>query len=184
MTRETTVMGAFARSILEHPHDFDWSLQGFGMLRVYVGEHKRFRLNVRHSKFAVPNVSIIHNHPWDFRSWILAGRFTNVRYQFGTGDVYKAMMIEPGDKGGPAGDEQITIMHETRPEDTYEQRADEVHASYYTDGTVTLNDRTGRRNADRAMVYWRDGEWVDAKPRTATRDEVAFAASEALGRFQ
>ena len=188
MSREVAVMQAFARSILEHPHDFEWSLQGFGMLRSYVGRDKQFRLNVWHSEFQAPNVSIIHNHPWDFRSWILAGRFINVRYRFGTGYPYKAMLIEPGDKGGPVGEVQTAIMCEMPqedyyPGDAYEQTWDEVHASYYLDGTVTINDRTGHRNADRAMVYWREGDWVDAKPRIATRDEVAFAASEALGRF-
>ena len=184
----TPHMKAFVLDVLRHAHDREWSLQGFGMLRTYIGGDKRFRLNVWHSRFSTPNVSIIHNHPWDFQSWIVVGKFSNVRYQFGIGEVYKAMLIEPGDKGGPAGEEQIVIMSALPPEnysagDTYEQRAEEVHASYYDDGTVTLNDRTGRRNADRAMVYWREGDWVDAKPRAATPDEVAFAVSEAIKRF-
>jgi len=184
-------MKAFVLDVLHHAHEREWSVQGFGMLRTYIGGDKRFRLNVWHSEFAVPNVSIIHNHPWNFRSWIMTGRFTNVRFQLGVGQPYQAMEIEPGDQGGATGMPSTCIMSEMPPEDyfpgdTYEQAWNEVHASFYKDGTVTLNDRTGGptgRDA-RAMVYWRDGDWVDAKPRPATRDEVAFAASEALGRFR
>ena len=186
-------MKAFVIDVLHHAHEREWSLQGFGMLRTYIGGDKRFRLNVWHSKLAVPNVSIIHNHPWNFRSWIMAGKFTNVRFDIGVGKPFLMMEIEPGEhfEGSTEQPRRVWLdAHE--PEeyfagDTYEQTWDEVHASYYDDGTTTLNDRTGGptgRDA-RALVFWPDGEsWVDAKPRPATPDEVAFATSAALGRFR
>jgi hypothetical protein len=61
----------------------EWTAQGFGFLRTYFGppdQPKRFRLNLWDARFTVPNVSTIHDHPWDFKSLIVAGDFGNKRY--------------------------------------------------------------------------------------------------------
>ena len=78
------VLRATVRDVLEHPYPREWTVQGFGMLRTYLDPDKRFRLNVWHSKLAIPNVSIVHDHPWHFTSWVMGGNFTNVRYTKGT----------------------------------------------------------------------------------------------------
>ncbi len=186
------VLRAAVRAVLERPAGFDWSVQGFGMMRTYFGHDKRYRLNLWDSALSVPDVSIIHDHPWDLRSWIVAGSLQNVRYRVGTlfgtllsGDLYRFMVIEPGEKFDGHAFETGAVhlspeLSETySPGGTYTQRAGEVHSSHPIDGSVTVNDRTNR-GPDRARVFWRDGEWVDAKPRPATLIEVARTADRAL----
>lgn len=182
---------ATVRAVLERPERNSWSIQGFGMLRTYLDPQKRWRLNIWHSRFAVPGVSIIHDHPWDFTSWVISGRFQNVRYihnsRFGT--PYNWMVIKTGEGGGPDGGHGEMRLREDwtesyQPGDTYRQSAEEIHASLYEDGTVTLNDRRRRPDGEHARVFWPDGtEWVDAEPRQATPDEVAEITQFALSRF-
>lgn len=68
------------RSVLENWANHRWSLQGFGMLRAYLSDRK-LRLHVWNSKFAVPDVTTIHDHPWNFESLVVAGKITNTRYR-------------------------------------------------------------------------------------------------------
>ena len=63
---------------LEGAHRLEWSTQGLGMLRTYLS--KEVRLHIWHSRFRVPHVSSIHDHPWDFESEVLCGRIRNTRY--------------------------------------------------------------------------------------------------------
>lgn len=185
--REFDLARATAITVLEHAAAHDWSVQGFGMMRIYFGDDRRFRLNVWDPSLAIPRVSLIHDHPWDFKSWILGGYFENQRFiEDGYGRIYNWMYLEPGEQGGPRSERQVTKLREAAveryfPGDTYEQRVDEIHASYYGEGAVTLNDRTGRRNDDRARVFWRDPwDWVDAKPRPATPEEIERVSRGAL----
>jgi len=187
---------ATIKSMLEKPLNYEWSVQGFGMLRTYLDDDKRFRLNIWHSAFTIPNVSIIHDHPWSFDSWIVNGRFTNVRYGISdaprAGDaLYDWQVIKTGPGGGPEGDSgTIRLISRASAEhyvtgDTYHQEASEIHASYYDDGTVTLNDRTRLPDGDHARVFWPSGgQWVDAEPRPARATEITFATTAALGIWE
>jgi hypothetical protein len=177
----------------------EWSVQGFGMLRTYLDPAKRYRLNVWHSRFKMPHVSTIHDHPWHFTSWIIAGRFLNQRHTIKTVHYaagryrvsaappnFHCQRIKTGPGGGPAGEVSDVFLLPLQPElydagDTYHQRADEVHASHYEDGTVTLNDRTRLEDGEHARVFWPYGtKWVDAQPRAATELEVWQATRAAL----
>jgi len=194
------VVRLMVRDVLHRPFDHpwrEWSVQRFGMIRCYFGEQKRYRLNLWTSKLAVPGVSIIHDHPWDFTSWVIGGQFTNVRYAVATIDygryrvssgpaTHHCQTIKTGEGGGPVGEVSDVYLHPMQPElywegDTYKQIAEEVHASYYEEGTVTLNDRTKRGDGEHARVFWPIGQtWVDAQPRIATEDEVWRATRIAL----
>ena len=182
---------AFVKDMLARPDNWDWSVQGFGMLRTYLDSGKRFRLNIWDSELAVPNVSLIHDHPWDFVSYVISGRFTNIRYfKDPNGDEYDWMIIRTGPGGGPEGADGTTrMLPSIRPEyylpgNYYTQSAEEIHKSVFADGTVTLNDRIYRPDADHATVFWPHGEqWVDAEPRAATLDEVYRACERALSGF-
>lgn len=199
-------MRALVRRILEHPDAHQWSLQGFGMLRTYLDAAKQWRLNIWHSKFAVPGVSVIHDHPWDFTSWVVFGSFTNQRYrqiipaplQFYSAvnldmvkraKIFEWMTIKTGEGGSPTSEREFIALAPQDPErlwsmSTYEQRASEIHASYYEDGTVTLNDRRRLPDGEHARVFWPAGTtWVDAEPREATPDEVYEMTSFALSKF-
>lgn len=183
---------ALARSIFDKPFTYEWTVQGFGMLRTYLDAEKRYRLNVWHKSLAVPGVSVIHDHPWDFKSLILAGQFYNTRYVedvLNSEATHMGQRIRTGEGGGPEGKPFSVALAAVHREvywdgDVYCQGAEEIHKSEYEDGTVTLNDRTRRPDPDHALVFWPYGEqWVDAEPRPATRDEIIRATSTARIKF-
>lgn len=189
-TLEFKATRALVRSILERPYDRAWSSQGLGMLRTYLDEKKVWRLNLWHSSQRVAGVSTIHDHPWDFQSLIVCGLFYNTRYQdvirsSEYGEAFKYHRIRCGDDGGPAGPVLHASLYRRRdetymPGETYSQVAEEIHQSNFRDGTVTLNERVRRPDGEHAHVYWKDGDWVDAEPHMATREEIALCTRDAL----
>lgn len=191
---ECDMLTATIKTILMHPHDFKWSLQGFGFLRTYLPwgpAPKRFRLNVWDNALTLPNVSVIHDHPWDFTSYIISGAFRNVRFveDHFCGEEYMHMRIKCGELGGSLGTDALPIRLRPMPVefyypgDIYQQRADEIHMSGFDSGTVTINDRVG--DTEMPRVFWPAGlEWVDAKPREATREEVERTTKLALEKWR
>lgn len=192
-TAEISAMRACVQTILHDPFNMPWSVQGFGMLRTYFGADKKYRLNLWDSSLAVDHVSILHTHPWHFTSWIMSGVFKNIRYyeaRPGSGDLtHDWMVIKTGEGGGADGERGSSrlLAGETElylPGDTYMQSAEEIHASFYEDGTVTLNDRTRIGDGEHARVFWPHGEqWVDAEPRAANADEIKAVIGRALERW-
>ena len=61
--------------ILDHPADDGWTLQGLGMLRLYLTP--TLRLHVWDSRYAVEGVSTMHNHSWHFSLYVVAGEIQN-----------------------------------------------------------------------------------------------------------
>ena len=180
-------MKELVRAILQNADRFEWSLQGFGMLRLHLSD--RVRVNVWDTTYRVPNVSMMHTHPWDFSSTIVVGQLTNSRYALDLdGDEFNYAVIQPGPGGGKVNDKgRIRLrrlpMEIYGPGDTYEQQHAEIHLSLPADGTVTLNDRR-RVGEDRAFVFWPIGQkWVSAEPRQATKLEVSAIVGNALKRF-
>lgn len=190
---ECDAFRTLVKTILLHPHNFGWTIQGFGFLRTYLPfgpNPKRFRLNVWHNDLTLPGVSTIHDHPWDFISWIVNGEFRNVRFvEDSRGDAYEYMRIKCGETGGSLGTDPTPILLRNLPVecyttgDIYRQQADEIHLSAFDDGTVTLNDRTG--DTEMPRVFWPAGQaWVDAKPRMATYDEIVKATGLAVEKWR
>lgn len=181
------------KALLISPFTVPWTIQGFGMMRTYLPyapNAKRFRLNVWDARLAVPEVSMMHDHPWDFTSWVINGKFQNVRFveDHFNGDEYKYMTIMCGECGG-AKSEALSIRLRALPAESYgagsiyHQDASEVHVSGYDDGTVTLNDRVG--DTEHARVFWPAGlEWVDAKPRPAGPWAIHSATKAALAKWE
>lgn len=182
-----TVRGILRCSLAE-PSIREWSVQGFGMLRTYLDDRCRFRLNIWDKSLAVPNVSIVHDHPWDFTSWIISGFLVNQRYRLSSlnGPLFKWANIVPGPDGGIDRESGGLVRLDTcmqehyAPGDSYKQNAFEVHATFPDDGCITVNDRF-RVGEDKARVFWPTyTEWVDAKPRPATHDEIRRVLGRAL----
>lgn len=177
---------AAVSAILDHPQSFSWTTQGFGMIRTYLDSGKRWRLNIWDDRLAIPNVSLIHDHPWSFRSFIIAGRLTNQRYRIVAGDpTHQFHSILTGEGGGPVETPSFCRLEKTvtevfGPGETYAQSLDQIHETSYLRGTITLNDRTPPTKTHTARVFWPVGQpWVDAMPRTATNDEVINAIDAA-----
>ena len=117
-SNECGAMRAMVHTILADAQMHRWTIQGFGMLRMYIpapNNPKRFRLNLWNSALAVPGVSIMHDHPWDFDSWVINGNFRNVRYveDHYNGDDFKFMTIKCGEDGC-AMSEPSKVPHDPR----------------------------------------------------------------------
>lgn len=185
---------ALVRSILLDKNR-EWTAQGFGFLRTYFGpadRPKQYRLNLWDKAFTVPNVSTIHDHPWDFRSLIVAGQTANQRYDKAPENwsnldpTHTFSTIKTGINSDLVKSEprHCTLIPARDREDykigdIYAQRASEIHETSFLDGSITLNQRVG--DTEMARVFWPFGtEWVDAKPCLATADEVADTVKRSL----
>jgi len=203
MRTDANFLMPLVEGVLRNHEAHSWSLQGFGMLRTYLGpksDPKRFRLNLWDSRFAVPGVSTIHDHPWHFDSVIVAGCFCNVRYRMAaklydtthtSRCTHNYIEIKCGPDGGMDNNQQpgSCILVAGRPElyvggDTYHQEATEIHESIPYDGTVTFNERQTVGDGEHARVFYPINEkWIDAKPRDATNAEVGEACRDSLLRW-
>ncbi len=178
-------LSVFVRDhVLAKPGHFEWSLQGFGMLRTYL--NKELRLHIWDSRYRVPNVTEIHDHPWDLESIVLSGYLRNRRWR----ERVVAGDEEPNfHKGrivcGPAPKVKevfevenawltIASVDCVRVGEEYSQNYEVLHTTEYSDGAVTVCRRTNwRADPDVATVCWPIGsERVSAEPRVAEPEEV------------
>lgn len=177
------------KAILRHPLSFEWSLQGFGMLRLYLDE--RVRLHVWCRELAWAKSSVIHDHPWDFDSAVISGGLVNVTYSLRRADREKShelVRIRCGEGGCRLSEPERVLLHPYRmaglgPGDGYRMRAEELHQTEYEDGAVTLCVRSFRpdRDRDEALVCYPIGDsWTSAEPRPATDEEVLLGCQRAL----
>lgn len=184
-------------AILERAHEREWTTQGLGMLRTYLDRDKVWRLNIWHDAFRIPGVSTIHDHPWHFDSWVLAGLFKNQRMRItGHRDVGMEMnyfTIRTGVDHDPAKDRGKVeacnlisgVVEEYHAGDYYHQDASEIHETTYLNGAVTINRRTRIGTGEHARVFWpRNEEWVDAKPKIATPEQISRALDDIEMRYE
>lgn len=172
----------------------DWSVQGFGVLRLFI--RKIGRLHIWTQDLRAPGVSMTHNHSWNLASTIVAGELRNTKFaDFGpapsVGDLgrdlmlYNHMRLLTGYESRPLSNPEVVILREYpgqvyRAGDTYVQAAEEIHRTDALDGTVTLMARNEDTNGE-ADVYWPLGtEWGSAKPRPATPAEIRLAINQAM----
>lgn len=169
------------RAILEQPTAFDWSLQGFGMFRLYLS--REARLHLWDPRFAVENVSTLHTHPWDFTSTVIAGRIEDHVYRIEPGDpTHVEQRIVCGSGGCAVGEPGAVrlvpaFVRSVRAGESYTLRSDEIHESRPEPGTVTIIRRTFKADTEHANVYHPIGTpWVSAEPRKAAAAEVISMA--------
>lgn len=182
--------------ILADPLKRRWTLQGFGMLRTYLTDNlatdgrkvHQPRLNVWDSRYQVRHVSLVHDHPWNFDSYIVMGKLVNRRYVIADrpGRAMKVVTIQCGEGGCITSSPMPVYLSENSvevygPGDTYHQDASEIHVSVPDDSTVTINYRTFHENTENARVFWPAAEeWVSAEPRRATDEEILDICGYAL----
>lgn len=184
------VVAALVRSVLERADAFEWTVQGFGMLRTKLADAGR--IHVWDSRLRVPLVSDVHAHPWDLTSTIISGELINQRFKvFGElrGMRYIMSKIATGEGGGLTGTPKHVGLESEPLEfykagDVYAQAAEEVHRSIPIDGCVTLLARLQGPPLQETTVYWPQGaRWVSAEPRPATPFEIKDAVELALSRW-
>lgn len=181
------------KAILQSPYGLKWSVQGLGMMRTYLSPE--LRLHIWDSSLKVPNVSPIHDHPWHFKSTVVAGRLRNQTFrliapprEYGYEELQMSTIL-CGENACTVSDPEKVWARRMQEEIYYEgmdysQFRDEIHESLPDDGTVTLVRRTFIGDRDHARVFWRgDGPWVDAKPRQATGEEVSRVTQGALNAW-
>lgn len=175
------------KNILENADHFKWTYQGLGMIRLYLSDS--VRLHVWDPSQAVPGVTDIHTHPWDFTSYVITGRILDQRLhknhaEFGAPYLEQKIVCGPG---GGMSDEPVPY-HLFRASyfnvlegESYVTTSYDIHKSTPDPGTVTILDRSFKDNRDEAYVYVPQGsQWVSAESRPATESEVVSFTSLAL----
>jgi hypothetical protein len=192
---------SLVKAILQKPHQYDWTLQGFGMLRMYLPGPRDYRLHIWDNNYRVKNVSDIHTHPWNFTSYVVAGVVENIRWiekqiQYkegveGPGNYYWKQDIHCGTGGCIVGEPKRVVMSQGLRQTIYEgqdyhQQYIEKHQSFPETGTVTIVDRIvpPGQSVDMAYVYWPEKEqWVTAEPRIATHEEISDICNRSLEKW-
>lgn len=185
LDRALTDNEAFHRRYGNDPHAWTWSVQGFGMLRLYIRQIGR--LHIWDSALEYPNVSKVHTHSWDLKSTVVCGCVRNTRFaeEQVIGHAYKKHRLLTGYQARP-----VTEAVDTRllswpvetyfPGDVYAQHAHEIHRTDALDGTVTIMARNEDVNGE-ADVFWPVGcSWGTATPRQATPEEIRGSVTKAL----
>jgi hypothetical protein len=189
---------AFVRRLFDCSDHLEWSLFGLGMLRAYLTDD--IRLHVWDGSAAVPGVSSLHTHPWDFRSQVICGRVVNQKFieramepattaDTQMRDRFMRQMVACGDKGSGLYGEPGPVYLEPQPPQIvtagcgYAQLATEIHESRPDDGTVSIIKKAVPEGGspDFANVYWpENGSWTDATQRPAKEREVRAILNGAL----
>lgn len=184
-------------SILDHATAFKWSLQGMGLLRLYVRDIGRIHIWDETLRF--PHVSMIHNHSWDLKSTIVGGVLTNRKYvpvdmpfdvpananRANHCAKYHTKLFITGYEGRPVDEQKDVWLTPLSPETFvpgtfYIQSAHEIHETDAVDGTVTILERQDDAEGH-ANIYWPAGtEWGTAVPRPATDAEIIQGVKKAL----
>lgn len=159
-----TLSRSDVHDILTKWRDYEWQVQGFGMLRTYLPGPGEPRLQVWDQRLATWSNNAIHDHPWAFRSTIFAGVLFNQRYDVRVIDYGidgHTTEIVPGTRGGLLSERPV-LPCRIVPQpvevysmgESYSQTHREMHLTKYLPGTVTLITRSEREAADIARVAW------------------------------
>ncbi len=188
------------RVAIDSPHDVEWSLQGFGMLRHYLTDDRVWRLHVWDDRYRVANVTMVHNHPWNLESSVLSGALVNHKYHVSYElwdrhgkPTHWEMRILAGENARADGHSKAVILVPEVPvpyvartsQNTYHQGWNEVHCTDALNGTITITFREFvNDDRDHAFSYREhDKEWISAAPRNATPDEVSDIIGRATDRM-
>jgi hypothetical protein len=174
-------------------YELDWSLQGFGMLRLKYGS---MRVHVWCHELAnhIPPHDI-HTHPWSFESYIISGSLREALYdfkhpEFGDKET-RAIQIVCGEGGGPNQEEPIPlalkeyreVMH--RAGTAYYRHKSQFHRVMFTNGAVSVIHRNNSDDQGHAWVIVPEGEeFKSAEPRKPTRLELEQGISAALASMR
>lgn len=179
------------REMLNNPLDYEWEIQGFGMLRTYIDANTR--VQIWHNNYKIPNVTDIHTHPWDFTSFIIQGYMQNLCFIESKIEnetvpediIYNRCLILTGEHAYVKEKTKVILSRDTNIKYTngmeYTHKKDVPHRTEYSNGTITVLTKNNINKDSLAYSYTKgDSEWVSAAPRIATNEEVMFFVNEAL----
>lgn len=175
---------------LRNPEEFEWSVQGFGMLRAYLDAEQKYRIHVWSALLRRPGMtescSDIHTHPWHFASKVLWGAHLNIRYAWEPNDagIFCRQLMVPGPGAhmlqSPKRGHLYEIGHDALVAgDSYAQKFDEIHRAIFFDGSATVITRIRGDLPDEAYTFFREASpWVSAEPEScSTRDAAEIIES-------
>lgn len=168
------------------------------MMRTYLSKNLRLHIwdQTTQDSIYMPEASPIHDHPWHFESYVVAGQIQQCRFNIiplgevehdpnKTYELLRYCTIQCGEGACVKSTPKVVISERQRSEsfnagESYYQRKDEVHETFPLTGTVTLVRRIFDGDTEHARVFWRDGDWVSAEPRPATDEEIDRVCGRAL----
>ena len=182
--------------ILKNPFNYEWEVQGLGMMRTYLNEDTRFQ--IWNKDLIVDGVTDIHTHPWDFISVILQGKITNHIYkeypeQVNKSKKYFRCLINTGEDAYVKEKNEVYLLKCDKKTYTsgnfYIHKKHIPHKITFKDGTITVLNKFNKndescmeliplllcqdKKSSEAYTYVKDGnEWVSAMPRPAKDYEI------------
>jgi hypothetical protein len=173
---------ALVRTILEHADVQPWKVQDAGLLGLWLGPSRRYRLHVWDPASSTGEV-LIHDHPLDFTSVVMAGEITNTRYEMDpAGDEFVRERYALGDEANRRTDSVRLSGTSTTfgPGESYSQAARELHSSSQVPGTVTVL-RFTYVDVPLLTTCRREGSpWISGTSHPAEPDEIRRVAALAL----
>ena len=194
--------------ILKNPFNYEWEVQGLGMLRTYLNKDTRFQ--IWNKDLIVDGVTDIHTHPWDFISVILQGKITNHIYkeypeQVNKSKKYFRCLINTGEDAYVKEKNEVYLLKCDKKTYTsgnfYIHKKHVPHKITFKDGTVTVLNKfnkneecekyikytdnhitvLGQEKSSEAYTYVKYGnEWISAMPRPAKDYEIYDTIKKAL----
>lgn len=188
----SNIIKPLVRHVLANADKFDWSIQGFGLLRLYLPGEARLHIWDHSQRYQ--DVSMIHDHiQWGLTSTIVAGELTNTRYDeqderpADGWTLYNWATFKAGFDGKQLhAPDKIWLRAQKpeiyRPGDQYHQEPREIHETCAAPGTVTIMQKHPTPDGENARIFWPTGTtWGNALPRPATPEEVAHFVALAQG---
>lgn len=176
---------ALVRTILLHPEDHPWRMQDIGLLGLWLDDRREYRLHVWGPTYAVGD-PLVHDHPYDFTSLVVAGEMTNTRYvEDAAGRDYTRVRYSVADEDARTTD-TVTLSGTATAfgaGDEYSQRADELHDSRQVPGTVTIIRMAFVDTPVLSVCTNGEVPWVSSQARPATPEEIKIITATALDRM-
>jgi hypothetical protein len=182
---ENALNKVLVRTILEHAQDYPWTMQEIGLLGLRLDDRREYRLHVWDPGSA-PGEPPVHDHPFDFSSWIIVGEMTNTRYEESDSGVeYFRTRYSRDDEDTRRTDTVLlSAVASTFTEgDHYSQLADELHDSRQVAGTVTIFRMAFKDVSELTVCRREESAWSSGRSRPATGDEVKKITNKALELF-
>lgn len=180
-----------AARVIEQAHLYDWSVQGFGLIRTYLPGNKR--LHIWSQRFKIQDATTLHSHPWNFTSHVLAGRMHEIvaeKVTIEQASCLDSNVLKAKENKILCGEDAKVITstdcflstkvtyHQAGL--SYSHKYSDIHASLPSFDCVTLIEREPLDDPDHAYSYTlNDDPWVSAEPRGIDHNEIEGSLNRA-----